>query len=75
MCTVGFTCVVRQVTCVGLGVRSDVWSRPMLDPSMVTLGKGVLLKKKSKMMASILQISIINVIGLQIFFETKIFAD
>ena len=48
MCTVGFTCVVRQVTCVGLGVRSDVWSRPMLDPSMVTLGKGVLLKKKKQ---------------------------
>jgi hypothetical protein len=32
-----------------LGVRrSDVWCRPILDPSMITLGKGGLLKKKGK---------------------------
>ena len=31
-----------------LGLRSDVWSRSMLDPSMVTLGKRVLLKKKKQ---------------------------
>ena len=47
--------LARQVTCVGFGVRNnDVWSTPMLDPYMITLGKGcVILTKKKQMKAFI----------------------
>jgi len=37
----GPTCVAGQVTCVGFGVRNDVWSTPMLDPYINYFGKGV----------------------------------